>query len=244
MIPKRIYYIWFGGAPLPQNVRKNIQTWEKTNPDFQIIQINEKNYDISQIKFAQEAYEARKWAFASDIVRLDVIYKKGGFYFDTDVELLSSLDKFRNVNSIWGLETINKIGSGLILGANKGNNDIKELLKIYNKKKFDKNNIQNLITTDIISQYFITKGLKPTNTLQILSDDAHVYPSDFFAPFHWWGGGHLTKRTVAIQEYSKSWGEDKEDIGLRRKIRLNVRHYFPRFFFLVQGLRHRNWGSN
>lgn len=241
MIPKKIYYIWFGGRPLPHEVHKNIQTWKKTNPDFKIIQINEKNYDISKIKFAMDAYKAQNWAFVSDVVRLDVIYNNGGFYFDTDVKLIESLNRFRNANSVWGLETVNQVNSGLILGANKKNKDIEALLQIYKKKHFDVNNIQNLITTDIISQYFIKKGLKPMNTFQILSYNACIYPSQYFAPYHWWGGGQLTRKTVAIHGYSKSWGDNKT-IGLRRKIRLNIRHKFPRLFFFIQNVRHNKRG--
>ena len=37
--------------------------------------------------FAKEAYEAGKYAFVSDYVRVYVIYHYGGIYFDTDIEV-------------------------------------------------------------------------------------------------------------------------------------------------------------
>lgn len=34
---------------------------------------------------------AKKWEFASDYARLDIIYNHGGIYLDTDVEIFKSL---------------------------------------------------------------------------------------------------------------------------------------------------------
>ena len=40
-----------------------------------------------------EAYDAKKWAFVSDYARFKILYEYGGVYFDTDVEILQSLDE-------------------------------------------------------------------------------------------------------------------------------------------------------
>ena len=85
MIPKKIYYVWFGKKPLTEKIKQNIRTWKKFNPDFEIIQINEENFDISKYSFVKEAYHHKKWAFASDVARLDTIYNHGGFYFDVEI---------------------------------------------------------------------------------------------------------------------------------------------------------------
>lgn len=237
MIPKKIYYVWLGGKSLPKSVKENIRSWRKYNSDYQIIRIDEKNYDMNKYKFVSKAYDEGQWAFASDLVRLDIIYTFGGFYFDTDVRLLKSLDQFRNKNSVWGLETTNNINSGLILAADRENKDIENIIKIYNSLDFNIKKINEMITTGIISKYFIDKGLEPVNKLQIISDNAYIYPSDYFAPYHWWGGGRVTKNTVAIQQYTKNWGVT-EKISNRRKLRLNVRHYFPRLYTFIQKSRH------
>ena len=49
MIPKKIYYVWFGRNELPEDIKKNIESWKKYNPSFEIIQINEDNFDIKNI---------------------------------------------------------------------------------------------------------------------------------------------------------------------------------------------------
>ena len=42
MIPKRINYVWLGGQPLPDQIKKNILTWQEKNPEYEIIEFNEK----------------------------------------------------------------------------------------------------------------------------------------------------------------------------------------------------------
>lgn len=95
MIPKVIHYCWFGGNPLPDNLKKYIKTWREQCPDYEIIEWNEHNYDVSKNVFMREAYTKKNFAYVSDYARLDIIYTYGGFYLDTDVELLKSLDPLR-----------------------------------------------------------------------------------------------------------------------------------------------------
>lgn len=66
MIPKKIHYCWFGGKPLPELALRCIASWRKFFPDYEIIEWNEGNYDISKCSYVKEAYEAKKWAFVSD----------------------------------------------------------------------------------------------------------------------------------------------------------------------------------
>lgn len=42
----------------------------------------------------KETYEAKKWAFVTNYVRLYAMVNEGGIYMDTDVEVLKPLDKF------------------------------------------------------------------------------------------------------------------------------------------------------
>ena len=79
-IPKIIHYCWFGGGPISPESRKCIESWKKYCPDYKIIEWNEQNFEISQNRYAQQAYEAKKYAFVSDYVRLAVLYRYGGIY--------------------------------------------------------------------------------------------------------------------------------------------------------------------
>jgi len=88
---KTLHYFWFGGAEKPRLVKKCIESWQKFLPDFEIKEWNESNFDIGGTAFTQGAWEAKKYAFVSDAARFIVLYRYGGLYFDTDVELIKPL---------------------------------------------------------------------------------------------------------------------------------------------------------
>ena len=109
-IPKIIHYCWFGGGPISAESQKCMESWKKYCPDYKIIEWNEQNFDISQNRYAQQAYEAKKYAFVSDYVRLAVLYEYGGIYLDTDVELVRPLDELLELPETVLTETDKKIG--------------------------------------------------------------------------------------------------------------------------------------
>lgn len=95
MIPKKIHYCWFGGKPLPEAMKRNIESWKKFCPGYEIIRWDEESYDINNsIPFVKQAYACKKFAFVSDYVRLEALLREGGIYMDTDVELVKPLDDF------------------------------------------------------------------------------------------------------------------------------------------------------
>ena len=73
MIPKKIHYCWFGGNPLPQDALMCIESWKKYFPDYEIIEWNEKNFDMNSCDYIREAAENKKWAFVSDFARFKMV---------------------------------------------------------------------------------------------------------------------------------------------------------------------------
>jgi len=102
MIPKIIHYCWFGGKPLPDEVKKYMETWKKYCPYYEITEWNESNFDVNQNQYCREAYEAGKWAFVSDYARLKILYDYGGIYMDTDMEVCKPLDRLASCFFFWG----------------------------------------------------------------------------------------------------------------------------------------------
>ena len=137
MISKIIHYCWFGKNEKPQVVINCIDTWSKFFSDWKIIEWNEDNYDLSGNKYIEDAYKLKKWAFVSDIVRLDVLYRYGGIYLDTDVEFIKPLPtSYLNFKGFMGFEYTNIIAPGLIFGVEKENLFIKEILDSYMNERF------------------------------------------------------------------------------------------------------------
>lgn len=50
MIPKRIIYTWFGNNEVPKDVKKCQAGWKKNNPEYEILEINERNFDMADCK--------------------------------------------------------------------------------------------------------------------------------------------------------------------------------------------------
>ena len=49
MISKRIFYCWFGGEK-PQKVLECIDNWKQMLPDYEIVEINEKNKELFDVE--------------------------------------------------------------------------------------------------------------------------------------------------------------------------------------------------
>lgn len=136
MIPKIIHYCWFGGKPKPEVIEKCIESWRQFCPDWEIIEWNESNYDVTAHPYTREAYELKKWAFVSDVARLEIVKREGGVYMDTDVELRSPLDELLECDAFYAFETNLYVNSGQGFGAAAGHPSIKEMLASYDGKHF------------------------------------------------------------------------------------------------------------
>ena len=94
MIPKIIHYTWFSGEDYPEEVKACMDTWKKVLPDYEFMLWDAKKLSEINNTFANEAVSVRKWAFASDFVRMYAVYNHGGIYIDTDIEMYKSFDPF------------------------------------------------------------------------------------------------------------------------------------------------------
>ena len=101
-IPKIIHYCWFGKGPKPELAIKCIESWKKYCPDYEIKEWNEDNFDLNYNAYVKEAYENKKWAFVTDVVRLYALVNYGGIYMDTDVEVIKPLDEFLTLSGLSG----------------------------------------------------------------------------------------------------------------------------------------------
>lgn len=213
MIPKKIHYCWFGGNPLPASAIKCINSWRKFFPDYEIVEWNEKNYDVHKIPYIAQAYDAKKYAFVSDYARFDILYHEGGLYFDTDVEVIKVFDDILENGAFMGCEIDGvdgaaiQVNPGLGVGAEPGMKLYKEILDYYETQSFISSageiNQETVVTktTNILKQH----GLKDTNEIQQV-DNVMIYPAEYFNPYNN-NTGELKKtgNTHSIHWYSMSW---------------------------------------
>ena len=136
-IPKVIHYCWFGRGERPQIIKDCMKSWKEKCPDYEIIEWNEDNFDVNYCQYTKDAYEAKKYAFVSDVARLWIIYHYGGTYLDTDVELKTSLDELSENYAWFASDTAIHVNTGMGFASVKGNKLIKAILDDYNNRQYD-----------------------------------------------------------------------------------------------------------
>lgn len=221
MIPKKIHYVWLGKGKKSELTEKCIDSWKKHLPDYEIIEWNEDNFDLNCNKYLKQAYENKKYAFASDYIRLYVLYEYGGIYMDTDVEVIRNLDCFLDNKAFSGFENNNYIPTGIIACERK-NRWIKYLLDDYNNISFIKENGTFDLTTNTVRITNTTKAnynLKLESSYQNLGDVV-FYPYDYFCPKDWETGIiNITENTYTIHHFNGSWHtESEKKINNKRKL--------------------------
>lgn len=206
-IPKIIHYCWFGRGQKTEIVLKCIESWKKYLPDYEIKEWNEDNFDININTYVKQAYEAKKYAFVSDYVRLYALYNEGGIYMDTDVEVIKPLDVFLDHDAFTGYERAGLIPTGII-GAKPKHNWIEKNLRFYDNKKFIKEDGTYDLTTNVKYITSISKemGFTGGSDFQIFGEGVAIYPFDYFcAKDHFTGKVIITNNTYTIHHFAGSW---------------------------------------
>ena len=201
MIPKKIHYIWLGRNEKNDRIKLCIESWKKYLPDYEIIEWNEDNFPMEYNDFFKQAYDSKKWAFASDVARLYVLYKYGGIYMDTDVELYKPLDEFLDNEGFIGFEDKHYLSTATI-GSVANNPIIKTILDFYNCVDFKKyDNWQDYITYQetspcIYSNIFGLLGLDRDNDIEQHINHFSIYPRSYF---------HTQNEGYAYHSWNGSW---------------------------------------
>lgn len=224
MIPKIIHYCWFGRNPKSKLTEKCIKSWKEFCPDFEIREWNEDNSDLDQAPlYVRQAYEAGKWAFVSDYVRLKALVQSGGVYMDTDVELVKPLTPFLKNRAFAGFETGEAVSTG-IMACERGFGLFAEFMGRYDTMSFLNSDGSLNVTTNVetVTGICRTKGLVPNGACQEV-EGLRIYPREVFSPVDFETGRlRRTGKTVAIHWFSGSWYTEEEARrreALRRKAR-------------------------
>lgn len=208
-------------------------------------------FDVNIIPYTAEAYKQKKYAFVSDYARFWIMYKYGGIYFDTDVEVIRPMDDIISRGNFMGFELdpdeenspgkyapryCFAVALGLGFGMMKNHPFIKKMMNMYEVMEFV---IPTLPWGKTIVAYTTEKlmeeGLLNKKGIQQV-DDIIVYPHDFFAPINVISGKlHITKNTYTIHWYMGSWDDKKQ-----KSLKDRVRNLIPEWvFFLNNRIKRR-----
>jgi len=138
MIPKLIHLCWFSGDPYPELIQKCLDSWREFLPDYEI-----RLWDAARLAntempaWVHQAIAAKKYAFAADYVRVYALHTHGGFYLDSDVQVLRSFDDLLGNSSVMGKETSGDFEPAVI-GAEPGMAWLKKCMEHYDGRSFVK----------------------------------------------------------------------------------------------------------
>ena len=243
-IPKTIHYCWFGGKPKPELAEKCIRSWKKYCPDFEILEWNEHNFDVSEAPgYVQQAYACKRWAFVSDYVRLKALTEMGGVYMDTYVEVIRPLDPYLNHRAFAGFEHPDRVQTGL-LACEKDFPLFREFMAYYDTASFLREDGTPDVTTnvEILTGLCLQRGMVCNDRLQEI-EGLTLYPREVFCPVDY-DTKRLkkTRKTVTVHWFSGSWHTEEEleamrqeKLQLRREKRSNFRYALGNRLFGEKG---------
>lgn len=203
-IPKVIHYTWFGRSKKQESC---IESWKKHCPDYEILEWNEDNYDIHKNRYIEQAYERKKWAYVSDYARLDILYRYGGIYMDTDVELRKSMDELLTTEAFLCFGEWPAPNSGAGIGCVKGHTIIKEMMETRENIDFIQEDGSNdpHTNSNYEMQALMQHGFHMNFEYQT-KDGMTLYPPDVIAPVSVTGtDSFITERTIGIHYCNNSW---------------------------------------
>ena len=194
---------------MPDLAIKCIESWHRYMPDWEFMLWNEDNFDVSSYHYTQEAYDAGKYAFVSDVARLKALKEYGGVYFDVDFEVYKSFDDLLQNDAFAGFEGSkhNPVMMG-VLGSTAGGHWVSLQLERYEGRNFLVDERPDLTTNvKFVTDWMIEHGFSSNGQEQDCMG-MHVYPVDYFCPRLTTGEYLRTNNTYCEQKSTRSsWAE-------------------------------------
>ena len=192
---------------MPPLALKCLESWKTFLPEYTVMVWNEETFDLNSHPFTKEAYEAKKYAFITDYVRLWALKEYGGVYMDTDVEVLKPLDKFLEFPAFSGFEDETHIPTG-IMASEKGGKWVTEQLAYYDNRHFKKpdGSLDTTTNVTIMCENMSKQGFILKNSRQNFKNIIEIFPKDYFCPKSYKTGKiKLTSNTHTIHHFAGSW---------------------------------------
>lgn len=208
MIPKRLHYVWVGGKPLPRRFQRNIRSWMRHHPGYELICWNEETIDWSREPL-RAARERRAWATVADIVRLHAVRELGGIYLDTDVEVVRPFDRLLDRGCFVGIQARDPgdiLVNNAVFGVVPGHWLIAEACAALPSSLGSAGEIS--FGPALISDLLRRHGLIDASDDETEVAGVSVLPRRVFYPYHWtedYTPGCITVDTLALHHWELSW---------------------------------------
>ena len=204
-IPRKVHLIWIGGEQ-PDYLKLFLKTFTEHLPEFEIKvwgnkELTKKNFPktINYIRkakqihgnqmvddYGEKMYDFKlnpltysKWAQITDLMRLEIVYNHGGYYFDTTFEILKPMYKLLNRKEKFvGCNEFPRFKNSPIL-SNSFFGAIKHspiLRKLISPKKLNNVNFTSMAVDFESGPGYLRGGITD-------KDDVYIFKSPYFYPF-------------------------------------------------------------
>ncbi len=213
---------------MPELAEKCIASWKEHMPDWEYMRWDETNFNIAAAPlYVRQAYEARKFAFVSDYVRLWALEKFGGLYMDVDFMAYRPfdvlLDKYAAFAGYEGSKR-QPVMQGVIASEPHGA-WVTDMLRTYDTRTFitpdgsldltpntsyftDRLQAQGFVADGVEKDVYVSKDLYTIHHTPYTEDKIfllHVFPVYYFCPVLTTGEDVRTEETYCEHMRLCSW---------------------------------------
>ena len=222
-----------------------MDTWEALLPGYEFVHWDLRKIQQIDNEFLHQALTVKKWAFATDFVRLYALYTEGGIYLDTDVEVYKNFDDMLHYRAFIGKEGSFHVRhsrafrylTSHCMGAEPEHPFIASCLQYYKDRPFILSREEWLPDTlkydQTILPYIQTEiaklhGYHPSEKIkgiQTLNDGVTIFPHD------WFDCNSRTKNSYCRHLAMASWrgrGDTAAGLAAREKLRRYSRFDIPK----------------
>lgn len=201
---------------MPKLAEECIASWHKYMPDWEYRRWDEVHFDVASAPlYVRQAYEAKKFAFVSDYVRLWALEQYGGLYMDVDFMVYRSFDELMDKYAAFaGYEGSKRqpVMMGVIASEAHGA-WVRDMLITYQFREFikDDGNLDltpntSYFTDRLIAQGFVADG-QEKDVFVNGEFYLHVLPVWAFCPVLTTGENVRTEETYCEHMGESSWAE-------------------------------------
>lgn len=173
---------------MPQDFSRYQESWRRHHPDWEMRLWTEDSLPDDLTR--REVYERlRNPAERSDIIRLEVLYRFGGVYVDTDVECLRPIDPLLEDDADFFVGAVQGKVENAVIGAVAGHPILERALRELRP----------------VTEYGadLTQGTGPWFLTALLREypEVTIYPQEVFSPMT----DAERERAYAVHHYVSSW---------------------------------------